>query len=142
MATVRTLAAEPDHARTLLERAVELRASDVHLDPREAGFSVRMRVDGRFCEQGALDRETGSRLLGRLKVMANLLVYRCDIPQEGRLELAPREEGLGALTGEGRPRKRAGGRQLPDRRLAGRGRDPPVAADPLEHAAVPVRRSP
>lgn len=80
-------------ASELLERAVTLGASDVHLDPTGNGIAVRLRIDGRFCEHQHLDREPGERLIGRLKVMAELQVYRCDIPQEGRIELPAGREG-------------------------------------------------
>jgi type II secretory ATPase GspE/PulE/Tfp pilus assembly ATPase PilB-like protein len=76
-----------DPARALLERAVELRASDIHLDPAAGGLGIRLRVDGRFVAHGEVEAEEGRRLIGRLKVMAGLMVYRCDVPQEGRVEL-------------------------------------------------------
>lgn len=74
-------------ADALLERAVALRASDVHIDPGTEGFRVRLRVDGRFVEEPRLDRVSGLQLLGRLKVLSSLMVYRSDVPQEGRLPL-------------------------------------------------------
>ena len=74
-------------ADALLERAVALRASDVHVDPGADGFRVRLRVDGRFLEEPRLDRASGLQLLGRLKVLSSLMVYRSDVPQEGRLPL-------------------------------------------------------
>jgi general secretion pathway protein E len=81
----------------LLARAVRLGASDIHLDPGADGMKVRMRVDGRFVAQDELPPEAAARLLGRLKVMAGLQVYRSDIPQEGRLELASGREARLAL---------------------------------------------
>lgn len=74
-------------ADALLERALALRASDVHIDPGTDGFRVRLRVDGRFVEEPRLDRASGVQLLGRLKVLSALMVYRSDVPQEGRLPL-------------------------------------------------------
>ncbi len=79
-------------ADTLLERALALRASDVHVDPGADGFRVRLRVDGRFVEEPRLDRAAGQQLLGRLKVLSSLMVYRSDIPQEGRLPLPGERE--------------------------------------------------
>lgn len=79
-------------ADALLERAVALRASDVHLDPGADGFRLRLRVDGRFVEEPRVDRATGLQLLGRLKVLSSLMVYRSDIPQEGRLPLPGERE--------------------------------------------------
>jgi general secretion pathway protein E len=81
----------------LLARAIALGASDIHLDPVAGGLKVRMRVDGRFIAQNELSSEAAARLIGRLKVMAGLQVYRSDIPQEGRLELANGREARLAL---------------------------------------------
>ena len=86
-----------DPAQGLLEHAVDLRASDIHLDPAPCGLGIRLRVDGRFVERGELEAEEGRRLIGRLKIMAGLLVYRCDIPQEGRVELPGGREGRLAI---------------------------------------------
>jgi general secretion pathway protein E len=86
-----------DAAATLLERALTLGASDIHLDPADEGHTVRLRVDGRFTPREPLDTTTSGRLIGRLKVMAELMVYRSDIPQEGRLQLADGSEGRLAL---------------------------------------------
>ena len=76
---------DADPAMALLERAVEMRASDVHLDPCAEGVAVRARVDGRFIPLEVLEPTAGRRLTGRFKVMADLMVYRTDVPQEGRL---------------------------------------------------------
>ncbi len=82
-----------DPAAELLAEAVALGASDLHLDPTGAGLAVRLRVDGRFVSRGGLPTEAGLRLVGRLKVLAGLMVYRSDVPQEGRLELPGGREG-------------------------------------------------
>ncbi len=84
-------------AEELLQEAVRLRASDIHLDPDQDGLQIRLRVDGRFLNQDHLTGEVAERLLGCLKVMAGLMVYRCDIPQEGRLELPGGHDGRLAL---------------------------------------------
>jgi type II secretory ATPase GspE/PulE/Tfp pilus assembly ATPase PilB-like protein len=86
-----------DAASALLERAVELRASDLHADPSPDGVRVRLRVDGRFVPVAALASDAGQRLISRLKVMAGLMVYRCDIAQEGRIELPDGREARLAI---------------------------------------------
>lgn len=86
-----------DRAAALLDEAIERRASDLHLDPGPSGVAVRFRVDGRFLPRDPLGREEGERLVGRLKVLAGLMVYRTDVPQEGRLPLPGGREGRLAL---------------------------------------------
>lgn len=85
--------APPDLAEALLEEAIASRASDIHLHPSAGGWDVRLRVDGRFVPAGRLDGLDGQRLIGRLKVLASLMVYRSDIPQEGRIPLPRGREG-------------------------------------------------
>lgn len=71
----------------LLDRAVQARASDVHFEPMDGRLSVRFRVDGLLHEVETLPTALQPNVLTRLKVMAGLLSYRSDIPQEGGLTL-------------------------------------------------------
>lgn len=59
--------------------------SDVHLVPVEGGARLRMlwRVDGVLHDVAELERPPN--VVGRLKVLAELLTYRSDVPQEGRI---------------------------------------------------------
>src|SRR5213083_2167316 len=68
----------------LLDDAVRRRASDVHLEPIADGLEVRFRVDGLLETVSAVDATVGRSLVTRLMVMAHLLTYRLDVPQEGR----------------------------------------------------------
>jgi len=74
-------------AGRLLEQAASRRASDIHVDPDRDGWAVRFRVDGLLEPAERLDRPTGRAVVTRLMVLAQLLTYRLDIPQEGRLRL-------------------------------------------------------
>jgi len=69
----------------LLEHACVLGASDLHLDPGEEGIEVRLRRDGVLEPVETLSRELGPYLVGRFKALADLLAYRTDVPQEGRI---------------------------------------------------------
>lgn len=74
----------------LIARAVEARASDLHLEPVAGGFEARLRIDGMLAVAEKFSREAGRMLVQRVMVMAGLLTYRQDVPQEGRLSaLAP-----------------------------------------------------
>ena len=76
----------------LLEFAVVSRASDIHLEPYELELLVRYRIDGALQEVVSLPPATQGPVASRLKVMAELMVYRTDVPQEGRLTLADGRE--------------------------------------------------
>lgn len=69
----------------LLARAVRERASDVHFEPAERQLLVRFRLDGLLHDIERLPAEIADNVVARLKVMAALLTYRIDIPQEGSL---------------------------------------------------------
>jgi type II secretory ATPase GspE/PulE/Tfp pilus assembly ATPase PilB-like protein len=68
----------------LLDDAVRRRASDVHVEPTAGGVEVRFRVDGLLETVQHHDAGTGRSIVTRLMVMAQLLTYRLDVPQEGR----------------------------------------------------------
>lgn len=69
----------------LLDAAQEVNASDVHLQPIATGLEVRWRLDGVLQEVGTFPSGEAADVVSRLKVLAELLTYRTDVPQEGRL---------------------------------------------------------
>jgi type II secretory ATPase GspE/PulE/Tfp pilus assembly ATPase PilB-like protein len=69
----------------LFEAAQQAQVSDVHLQPTASGMNVCWRVDGVLQTVGAFPRSTVSSVVARLKVLAGLLTYRSDVPQEGRI---------------------------------------------------------
>jgi len=75
-------------ALDLLHRAIQNRASDIHLDPRDHDqYTVRFRIDGRVEEFCRLDRALAAGLLQQYKVLAELDIADPFKPQEGRLRL-------------------------------------------------------
>jgi type II secretory ATPase GspE/PulE/Tfp pilus assembly ATPase PilB-like protein len=72
----------------LLREAVRRGASDAHLEPTHSAVEVRYRLDGVLHRVAVLDRELAPNLVARLKVLAELLTYRVDIPQEGSIREA------------------------------------------------------
>ena len=76
----------------LFDRAVELGASDIHFEPTDRAVEVRLRVDGRLRLAETLPRDLLPNVVTRLKVLAGLLTYRVDIPQEGGLTLAGHDD--------------------------------------------------
>lgn len=67
----------------LLARARARGASDLHLEPTPGALLARLRVDGVLENLTALPAELGPNLVARCKVLAGLLTYRNDVPQEG-----------------------------------------------------------
>ena len=78
---------------SLLDHALARGASDVHLEPTAGGYEARLRVDGLLETAQQHDAAAGRAMVTRLMVMAQLLTYRIDIPQEGRLAVVPKGAG-------------------------------------------------
>lgn len=69
----------------VLTEARRAGASDVHLLPTGDGLDVRWRIDGVLHLVASLPAAIAPNAVARLKVMADLLTYRTDVPQEGRI---------------------------------------------------------
>src|SRR4051812_25307833 len=69
----------------ILGEAVRRAASDVHFEPTPAALEIRLRIDGVLRPVATLDRTVAPNVIARLKVLAELLTYRVDIPQEGSI---------------------------------------------------------
>jgi len=69
----------------LLAGAADVHASDVHLQPTAKALDVRWRLDGVLQPVGIFPRGEAADIVSRLKVLAELLTYRTDVPQEGRI---------------------------------------------------------
>jgi len=70
---------------SLLAAARQAGVSDVHLQPTAEGLDVRWRLDGVLQSLGVYSRGEAADVVARLKVLADLLTYRNDVPQEGRI---------------------------------------------------------
>lgn len=70
---------------TLLELAQATRCSDVHIQPTASGLEVKWRLDGVLQTLGTFPSGEAADVVTRLKVLAELLTYRTDVPQEGRI---------------------------------------------------------
>jgi type II secretory ATPase GspE/PulE/Tfp pilus assembly ATPase PilB-like protein len=73
----------------ILAAAVRSGASDVHVQPIEDGLDLHWRIDGVLQRIATLPRQGAPNVVARLKVLADLLTYRTDAPQEGRIRVAP-----------------------------------------------------
>ena len=71
----------------LIARALELRASDIHIEPFEHEVMVRYRVDGALRKIGLPRSVSPAAIVSRVKVMANLNIAERRLPQDGRIKL-------------------------------------------------------
>ncbi len=69
----------------LLHRAIEERASDVHIEPQDKELVVRFRVDGLLQEAQRLPKWTQSAIVSRIKILSSLDIAEKRQPQDGRL---------------------------------------------------------
>ena len=83
----------------LLSSAQAAGASDVHLIPDSAGSQVCWRIDGVLHEVARIGAEIAPNVVARLKVLAELLTYRTEVPQEGRIRTEGGSPGAGAAAG-------------------------------------------
>lgn len=69
----------------ILQRAVESRASDIHIEPFENRLKVRYRIDGVLAEVEAPPARSTSAVISRVKIMAKLNIAERRLPQDGRI---------------------------------------------------------
>jgi general secretion pathway protein E len=67
----------------LLEKAVDLRASDIHIEPFRTGLVIRMRVDGLLRTVPAPSDAVPQALISRIKILAGLNIAERRLPQDG-----------------------------------------------------------
>ncbi len=72
---------------SILLDAIRRGASDIHLDPSEASFRVRFRVDGILHEVMTPPKRIEPAVVSRLKIMASLDIAERRLPQDGRIKL-------------------------------------------------------
>jgi general secretion pathway protein E len=85
---LRDLASEAPVIRLVnlvLQRAVEARASDIHIEPFENRLKVRYRIDGVLQEVEAPPASSTAAVISRIKIMAKLNIAERRLPQDGRI---------------------------------------------------------
>jgi len=71
----------------IIQRAVELRASDIHIEPFENRLKVRYRIDGVLSEGESPPANLTAAVISRIKIMAKLNIAERRLPQDGRIML-------------------------------------------------------
>ncbi len=82
------------YVNRLIAEAAELRASDIHLEPREYGLAVRYRIDGVLQEQTPPPARLAAAIVSRIKIMARLDIAERRLPQDGRIKMVIKGTGL------------------------------------------------
>ena len=71
----------------IIKKAVDLAASDIHLEPREEFLRLRYRVDGMLQDGPPIHKAKQAPLISRIKVLVNLDIAESRLPQDGRTNL-------------------------------------------------------
>ncbi|MFA6376749.1 MAG: ATPase, T2SS/T4P/T4SS family [Candidatus Paceibacterota bacterium] len=72
---------------TLIKHAILERASDIHIEPTEKEVIVRYRVDGILRDAMTLPKTSAAGIVARIKVLSNLKLDECRLPQDGRFKV-------------------------------------------------------
>jgi MSHA biogenesis protein MshE len=78
--------------QTMFQDAVQVHASDLHIEPGESALRVRQRVDGVLQEQKIDGRRVAGALITRLKLMCGLDIAEKRLPQDGRFSLKVKDK--------------------------------------------------
>ncbi len=70
---------------TIIENAVRMNGSDIHIEPFEKDVRVRVRVDGELQQVLSIPKESQSTLITRFKILASLNIAEKRVPQDGRI---------------------------------------------------------
>ena len=71
----------------LITNALDMRASDIHVEPFENKLNVRYRVDGVLHDVESPPKRLSAAVISRIKIMANLDIAERRLPQDGRIRL-------------------------------------------------------
>ena len=69
---------------SIIDEAVDRRASDIHIEPESDRLRIRLRIDGRMIESRAFPLDAAPAMISRVKVLANLDITERRKPQDGR----------------------------------------------------------
>ncbi len=72
---------------TLMQHAIERGASDIHLESRQDGLRVRLRIDGLLYDHKLFDKTLMPQIISRLKVLACMDIAQKRVPQDGKFQL-------------------------------------------------------
>ena len=71
----------------ILTQAIEMHASDIHLEPMERTFRVRYRIDGVLRKMEDPPKRLQAAIISRIKIMSGMKIAEKRIPQDGRIQI-------------------------------------------------------
>ena len=75
------------YVHSVIKDALEMRASDIHMEPLEKKFRIRFRVDGKLREQQDPPKRLQPSIISRTKLMANVSLAEKRVPLDGRINV-------------------------------------------------------
>ncbi len=78
--------------KSVFEDAVQVRVSDIHIEPQEHKLYIRFRIDGVLHQQTEADLKIATALVLRLKLMSGLDISEKRLPQDGRFQIKVRQQ--------------------------------------------------
>jgi general secretion pathway protein E len=97
VAQLRDMASEAPVIRLvnqIVQRAVDARASDIHIEPFENQLKIRYRIDGVLRDEASPSQQMGPAVISRVKIMADLDIAERRLPQDGRINLRVQGQDL------------------------------------------------
>lgn len=80
--------------QSMFEDAIQVNASDIHIEPGESDLKIRFRLDGILRIQTTADRRISNALVSRIKLMAGLDISERRLPQDGRCQVRVRDNSI------------------------------------------------
>lgn len=80
--------------KSVFEDAVQVHASDIHIEPQEHTLVIRFRIDGQLHLQTEVDAKITTALVQKLKLMAGLDISEKRVPHDGRFHINVRQQPL------------------------------------------------
>ena len=80
--------------QSLFEDAIQVHASDIHIEPDDKVLRIRQRVDGILYEQVMSEKRIANALVMRLKILAGLDIAEKRLPQDGRFNIRIKEHSV------------------------------------------------
>ncbi|MGG6314093.1 GspE/PulE family protein [Paenibacillus macerans] len=71
----------------MIEQAVRLGASDIHIDPMDTQLTIRYRIDGQLRNERSIPKSMQGVITARLKILGNLNIAERRLPQDGRIKM-------------------------------------------------------
>jgi len=71
--------------KMIFNKAGDVRASDIHIDPGEDEIRVRFRIDGDLHKMFTVDLQHQEELTNKIKIMSGMVIYEHRLPQDGKL---------------------------------------------------------